>query len=415
MSLLLCRFLGIPLTPDTGNLSTDQSFPKYLLSIGSELRLQMHTTRLFLAAFGTLVLTGLLWVMAEKWQKGSKWNREDVIWMVGFGAVLGCSAILYGVGTHSAFGKRHAISEAVADVLGIGVAVAMPLVLWFRWQRPNPRSRRRNNEEPISTFHYSKTILGLQDYSPPVPMNHVTEPKGSTKADTPAVLQPPSGQPAEWLERTFHKQIEPAEVQTRNGAIVMENMNSLSINEQPITPTSQPIIAPEVPQPLASQPPAVQPMMPQPVMPQPVSVEPVTYQPSYTAQPVPTQPPVAAQPEAPQPMTAQPPAPERANVPAATFREQLSALNASWYRIEQTGKEVEDWFQRQQKRVLAQLERPAGKGHESHLELSRDFLEQKMDRVDAEWAAIRQTVREINRWLENGNSERELSQETKVW
>jgi hypothetical protein len=44
MSLLLCRFLGIPLTPDTGNRYTDESVAHYLLYIGGQLRLQMHTT-----------------------------------------------------------------------------------------------------------------------------------------------------------------------------------------------------------------------------------------------------------------------------------------------------------------------------------------------------------------------------------
>jgi hypothetical protein len=136
---------------------------------------------------------------------------------------------------------------------------------------------------------------------------------------------------------------------------------------------------------------------------------------SVTTQPVAAQPPIAAPPVAYQPATGQPPAQERANIPAATFREQLFALNNSWQRIESTSKEVEDWFQRQQKRVMAHMERPVGKSYDNHVDLSRDFLEQRMDRVDAEWAAIHQTVRDLYRWLENGNSEREVPQETKVW
>ena len=136
---------------------------------------------------------------------------------------------------------------------------------------------------------------------------------------------------------------------------------------------------------------------------------------SVTTQPVAAQLPIAAQPLAYQPATRQPPAQERANVPSVTFREQLFALNNSWQRIESTGKEVEDWFQRQQRLVMAHMERPTGKGPDSHMDLSHDFLEQRMNRVDAEWAAIRQTVREIHRWLENGSAEREVPQETKVW
>ncbi len=76
MSLLLCRFLGIPLTPDTDNRSADQSFAQYVLSIIGELRLQMHTTGLYAGVFATLGLAGLLWVMAEKWQNDSEWDRQ---------------------------------------------------------------------------------------------------------------------------------------------------------------------------------------------------------------------------------------------------------------------------------------------------------------------------------------------------
>jgi len=127
------------------------------------------------------------------------------------------------------------------------------------------------------------------------------------------------------------------------------------------------------------------------------------------AQPVqPTQQPM------PQPV-AQPSSPERTNVPAASFRDQLYALNARWQQIETTGREIDDWFQRQQRRVFAHLERPSAKLHENSVEPSHDFLEQRMNKVDAEWAAIHQTVREMYRWLENGNSEKETAQETKVW
>jgi hypothetical protein len=113
-------------------------------------------------------------------------------------------------------------------------------------------------------------------------------------------------------------------------------------------------------------------------------------------------------------MTAQPPAPERPGMPATNFRDQLFALNNSWQRIESTGKEVEDWFQSQQRRIMAHLERPIAKGRDN-VDFSRDFLEQRMERIDAEWAAIHQTVRNLYRWLENGSLENEAPQESKVW
>lgn len=81
------------------------------------------------------------------------------------------------------------------------------------------------------------------------------------------------------------------------------------------------------------------------------------------------------------------------------FREQLAALNASWHRIETAGKEVEEWFHRQQDRVLAHIERHAT-GTEDSIELSRDYLEQRIQHVDAEWFRIHKAVREMNRWLD---------------
>jgi len=292
----------------------------------------------------------------------------------------------------------------MADVFGIGVAVSVPVILWFRWHRPDQKRRRREDEDSTSGFHYSRTILGLQDYSPPPPppppIQRVTEPKESITVEKPAVMQPPVSQPIGWLERTLPKQSEPAEAQIRNEAPVMENMNILSINSQPQTSTPQPETAqPATPQTFGTHQPSPEPAMSQPFTPQP----------SAAPQSLPTQP------AAYQPMSGQPPTQERPNVPTMTFRDQLFALNNSWQRIESTGKEVEDWFQRQQRLVMAHMERPSGKGPDSHMDLSHDFLEQRMNRVDAEWAAIRQTVREIHRWLENGSPEREVPQETKVW
>ena len=185
----------------------------------------------------------------------------------------------------------------------------------------------------------------------------------------------------------------------------MENMNILSIDSQPQTSTqqAQPEAAPSAPQQFAVPPSVAQ---------TPAAVEPVMSQ-SYTPQSVTPQP-MASQPSPYQPMTAQPLAPERPGMPATSFRDQLFALNNSWQRIESTGKEVEDWFQSQQRRVMAHLERPIAKGRDN-VDFSRDFLEQRMERIDAEWAAIHQTVRNLYRWLENGSLEKEAPQESKVW
>jgi len=410
MSLLLCRFLGIPLTPDFGSHPSDASFSQYLLAVAGELRLQMHTTWLILGAFGALGLAGLLWVGAEKLQQKSEWSRQDVTWMVGFAAALFGSAMFYRAGTHSVLSRNFAISGGIADMFGISIAVAVPIVLWYRWHKPpqeaKDRNRNREEEESFSGSHFSRTILGLQDYSPPPnPANPITEAKESTAAATSSAIQPPITQASEAVARIADKPGEPAKEQIKNETIGMENMNILNLDAQPVTPPST-----------TTQPGATQLPPSQPATTQPAASEPVMSQ-QFTPQPAPT--PMAAPQATPaQSWMSQPPTQERSTVPAAGFREQLIALNVSWQRIEESGKELEDWFQRQHRRVFAHLERPSARSQDNHVEVSRDFLEQRMDRVDAEWAAIHRTVRDMYRWLENGhaNAERtEVTQEPKVW
>jgi hypothetical protein len=410
MSLLLCRLFGIPLTPEIDSGYTDQTFRHYLLSIAGELRLQMHTTGLYAGVFATLGLAGLLWVMAEKWQTDSEWDNQDAVWMISFEALLALSAIIYKMGANSTVIRKFAMAGAMADVFGIGVALSVPAILWFHWHKPGPKKKRQDDEDSISSFDFSRTILGLQDYSPPPspappPALLPPEAKPPTAVATSALVLPPVDLPAAPIEKMVQEQSEKNEEQPSNEAIVMENMNNILsiIDSQPTASTQQP----------AQTQPEATPATSQPFAAQPASVaEPVMSQ-SYTPQPAAPQP-MAAQPPAYQPMTSQPPAPERPGVPATTFRDQLFALNNSWQRIESTGKEMEDWFQNQQKRVMAHLERPIAKGRDN-VDFSRDFLEQRMERIDAEWATIHQTVRNLYRWLENGSLEKEAPQETKVW
>ncbi|HYK38138.1 hypothetical protein [Alloacidobacterium sp.] len=430
MSLLLCRFLGIPLAPDIG----PRHFSHYLLSIFHEFRAQMHTSGLYVGVFAALGFAGLLWVIAEKRQHDSEWDHHDVIWMVSFEALLVCSAILYRWGTHSAMARRFAMAGTMADVFGIGVAFSVPAILWFHWNKPKPKTKRYEDDDSISSSHISRTILGLEDYTPPplapvaAPLiaemkeivaveAHIAMPIESTVVEVPAVTPPvesiiaasftetpPVNQPTAMLETPLPEPIELSTEAIANEAIVMDNNNNvdvLSTNSQP--PASTPQSQPEAAPPFAPQPFAAHQAPPEPMMSQ-----------QYTPQPMAAPQPMG-QPAAYQPMAAPPSSPERPSAPGTTFRDQLYALNASWQRIESTGKEVEDWFQQQQKMVLAHLERPA-RSHDPHMDLSRDFLEQRMGRVDGEWAAIQRTVREIYHWLENGGSEqRAMPQETKVW
>ncbi|QNI30246.1 hypothetical protein H7849_13720 [Alloacidobacterium dinghuense] len=371
----------------------------------------MHTTWLILGAFGALGVAGLLWVAAEKYQHRSEWSRQDVAWMAGFsGALIGC-ALLYRVGTHSRV--ANAATGSVSDLFAVGISVAVPIVLWNRWHTWLQDHAHGDGEEPISSAHFSRTILGLQDYSPPVTTNRDAEVKEEAPAvasvvNQPVVsqpvamqastMQPSISQPAVGLERTPEKQSEAVKEQIKDEAIGMENMTILNLDAQPST--AQLSTTPAAPAQSLTPP---QPSTPEPVMSQ-----------QFTPQPAPT-PMATSQPMPSHSWMSQPPAQERSSVPAAGFREQLIALNVSWQRIEETGKELEDWFQRQHKRVFAHLERPGARSQENSVELSRDYLEQKMDRVDAEWAAIHRTIRDMYRWLENGSAERDVPKETKVW
>ena len=148
----------------------------------------MHTTGLYAGVFAALGLAGLLWVVAEKWQNGSEWDRQDVIWMICFEALLALSAILYRAGANSTVTRKFAMAGAMADVFGIGVALSVPAILWFHWHKPVPKKRKRDDEESFSSLHFSQTILGLQDYSPALPTfrtdTGVTEPRESIAAES---------------------------------------------------------------------------------------------------------------------------------------------------------------------------------------------------------------------------------------
>jgi hypothetical protein len=305
----------------------------------------MHNTWLFLGAFGALGVAGLSWVMAEKWQQGSTWSWRDIARMAGFEAVLGLSAILYGLGTNGVLARRFTRSVTITDLLSIGLALAVPMILWSQWRSRESKASRIDAEDSPSDFDSSGSILGLQQYSSTRFIEQTENPKiiGARAG----VMPRPVNQPARWLEQALPRPCESADESATNEVVVLETTsNIVNIDAEPATPES------------AGQ--------------------------------------------------------EQATIPAATFREQLAFLNASWLRIEETGKEVEDWFLSQQKRILAHLERRAGQVQDTHIDFSRDFIEQKIQRVDAEWSSIHKVVREMNQWLESSSAGEELSEATKA-
>ncbi len=82
------------------------------------------------------------------------------------------------------------------------------------------------------------------------------------------------------------------------------------------------------------------------------------------------------------------------------FRDHLSTLNHSWAGIERTRHEIDQWFEQQRQRALAHLEQhPGMRAEQVPLNLSGEFLNERLGTVDAEWAKIRQSALEICRWF----------------
>lgn len=100
------------------------------------------------------------------------------------------------------------------------------------------------------------------------------------------------------------------------------------------------------------------------------------------------------------PMLAAPAVVEAAPSGIASFRENLAVLNASWQQIEKTGQELDRWFDQQRQQAIAHLEtHPGLRGPGSPVNLTRDFPQEKLAAVDAEWATIRKAALEIARWF----------------
>jgi hypothetical protein len=82
------------------------------------------------------------------------------------------------------------------------------------------------------------------------------------------------------------------------------------------------------------------------------------------------------------------------------FREHLRTLNEAWGRIERSGQEIEQWFDEQRSRVISRLEmHPGARAPEPPPQISKDFLNEKLAQVDADWTTIRRSALEISRWF----------------
>ncbi len=112
--------------------------------------------------------------------------------------------------------------------------------------------------------------------------------------------------------------------------------------------------------------------------------------------------PVVSQPQSTDatPLLAAPAVLDAAPFGIASFRENLAVLNAGWQQIEKTGQELDRWFDQQRQLAMAHLEtHPGLRGLGSPVNLTRDFPQEKLAAVDAEWATIRKAALEIARWF----------------
>ena len=101
------------------------------------------------------------------------------------------------------------------------------------------------------------------------------------------------------------------------------------------------------------------------------------------------------------------PAPLQGSTPTApgvsstgAFREHLRTLNEAWGRIERSGQEIEQWFDEHRRQAISRLEmHPGARAAEPPPQISKDFLNEKLAQVDADWVTIRRSALEISRWF----------------
>jgi hypothetical protein len=327
------------------DLHSSQMLNSVRVSVGT-LRGRMHNTWLFFYVFVAAWTIVLVWGLIEGKRLNLEVGRPEVHWMGWMSLSVISTAILYGMGTNGILARRYPRSVGISDALAIGFVLALPVFAWGRLHRK--REEELEGEDPAVLHRRMFTTLQLDrgDSYPPAPVplsgSAIREPKMDIVAQAFEVT------PRVMTMVTMDGVIEPAGVpEFRRPSLMQENIPE-QVKEGA-----------------------------------PMSFEPASVQPA----PVLSVPPQSA--------------PARsASHGAPAFRDQLRVLNESWARIEQSGKEIEQWFDQQRQQAIAHLERhPGVRGAEAQAELSRNFLNEKLAAVDAEWAAIRKAALEISQWF----------------
>ena len=125
-------------------------------------RMEMHSTWLFLEVFAAVAVSVLLWLIIERYGQGARFGTRETYWMIGFGLVLCCCAMLYGLGTNGVLAKRFPGAASISDAVALCLALIIPAVLWFRWH-PAAEPMEEEPDERRASSNMSRTILGLND------------------------------------------------------------------------------------------------------------------------------------------------------------------------------------------------------------------------------------------------------------
>jgi hypothetical protein len=320
------------------------------------LRNRMHTTWFFFLVFTTVWLACLLWMLIERRRRKLNFSLQEAYWMVWISLAVFSVAVLYGLGTNGILARRFPGLVIASDLAALGFMLTLPLAAWSRiYFQEDERAARG---EPAVPRGKVISILGLDG-----------EESSARLVESFSRLEV---RPVDLLPAVQIFNPEPPSENAKAVASRLIGSADLPVVGQP----AEPVLSVPAPQPVVLSAPATPPVI----------------------LPAPAAPPVVLS------APAVPPVVDAANETAAKgsdgFRESLSVLNRSWQRIQHIGQEIEEWFDQQRRQAIAHLELPPGlRGPQSSVNLSRDFPNEKLTAVDAEWAAIRRAALEISRWF----------------
>lgn len=343
---------------------------------GEHLRERLHTTWLFFGVFFVNWAIVAAWGIVERRRLKLGIGRQEMSWVGWMSLLVFSIAVLYGIGTNGIVARQYPKIIPVSDVLALCFVLALPVFAWSRLQRRNeedeggemvtvPMPRRAyhsllhlDDDDVVPARarfqELSQERLTPESEETALRLSESTQQSAATamvEMYSPSPLMAP---PSAAAVTTINRLIEVAQAP-------VENISSESTVAVALDPIPEPIAAAAV-----------------------LDPAPITAPTTLESAPAVEQAAVSLTPSS----------------PFGNFRQHLQDLNEGWARIERAGMDIEGWFNQQRVEVAARLERhPGARSSESTSELSTDFLKEKLETVDMEWAAIRETTREIARWF----------------